>query len=74
MATGLRLTPDGRVLVDFGGRRLPISVAEYRANGYKPSLKTLTDKPPASPTANNGLASEVVGRPLKRTGRPPLRS
>ena len=46
MAIGLYLMPEGRVMVDYGTRKIPISPAEYRANGYKPSFKKLMEKPP----------------------------
>ncbi len=47
MAIGLYLTPDGMVMVDYGTRKIPISAAKYRANGYKPSLKKLMENPPS---------------------------
>ena len=45
-ATGLYVTQDGAVMVAYGGRKIPISCAQYRANGYKPSLEKLMEKPP----------------------------
>ena len=37
MAKGLYLMPDGQVLVEYGRRRrVPISPAQYKANGYSP--------------------------------------
>jgi hypothetical protein len=45
MAIGLYLTPDGMVMVEYGTRKMPISAGKYRANGYKPSLKKLMEKP-----------------------------
>jgi len=45
MATGLYLTPDGMVVVDYGKRKIPMSPAKYKANGYKPSYEKLMDKP-----------------------------
>jgi hypothetical protein len=41
VAKGLCLMRDGQVLVDYGKRRVPISSAQYRANGYKPSCDKL---------------------------------
>jgi hypothetical protein len=34
VAKGLYLIGDGYVVVDYGRRRVPISPAQYRANGY----------------------------------------
>ena len=48
MAKGLYLLRDGQVLVEYGKRRVPISVAQYRANGYRPSCDKLL--PEALPT------------------------
>jgi hypothetical protein len=28
--------PDGTVMVDYGRKKIPISLAQYRANGYRP--------------------------------------
>jgi hypothetical protein len=41
LAKGLYLTQDGRVLVDYGKLRVPISSAQYRANGYRPTYDKL---------------------------------
>lgn len=41
LATGLFLTHDGNVMVDYGKRKVPISAAQYKANGYKPRLGDL---------------------------------
>ena len=41
MAKGLYLMRDGQVLVDYGKRRVPISPAQYRANGYRPPYDEL---------------------------------
>jgi hypothetical protein len=51
MAVGLYLTPDGKVMVDYGARRLIITAAQYQANGYRPPLKKLT--PSAKPTSTS---------------------
>jgi hypothetical protein len=45
-ATGLYLTPDGQVVVEYGLRRVPMPPAQYRANGYKPALEKLAAQPP----------------------------
>jgi hypothetical protein len=41
MASGLYVTPDGEVMVAYGSRNIPISLAHYRANGYKPAVEKL---------------------------------
>ena len=35
MATGLYVTPGGVVMVAYGGRKIAIPCAQYKANGYK---------------------------------------
>jgi hypothetical protein len=63
MATGLYLTPDGMVVVDYGARKIPISPAQYRANGYKPSFEKLMDKPPGDDRTRVGPElTRLVGR------------
>ena len=47
MATGLYALPDGSVMVANGPRHIPISCAQYKANGYKPILEKLALKSPA---------------------------
>ncbi len=49
MAKGLYLMRDGQVLVEYGKRRVPISPAQYRANGYRPLCHKLP--PEALPNA-----------------------
>ena len=49
MAKGLYLMRDGQVLVEYGKRRVPISPAQYRANGYRPPCDRLP--PEALPKA-----------------------
>jgi hypothetical protein len=44
MATGQYVLQDGSVMVAYGPRNIPISGAQYKANGYKPSLKKLETK------------------------------
>ena len=41
MAKGLYLMRDGQALVEYGKRRVPISPAQYRANGYRPPCDKL---------------------------------
>ena len=47
MAKGLLLTSDGQVLVEYSKRRrVPISFAQYKANGYKPPCDKLPPEVP----------------------------
>jgi hypothetical protein len=62
MATGLHLTADGMVMVDYGARKLPISLAQYRANGYKPSFEKLMDKPPSDGSSQVGPELATRGK------------
>ena len=41
MATGLYVLQDSTVMVAYGTRKIRIPYAQYRANGYKPSLDKL---------------------------------
>jgi hypothetical protein len=41
MANGLYLMPDGMVMVNYGRKKIPISLAQYRANGYRPPFYKL---------------------------------
>ena len=47
MAFGLYVMQDGSVMVAYGQRHVPISCAQYKANGYKPPLEKLAVKSPA---------------------------
>jgi hypothetical protein len=51
MATGLYVTQNGSVMVSYGRKYIPISCAQYKANGYKPPLEKL----PAMPLDKPGL-------------------
>ena len=44
MATGLYMLQNGSVMVAYGARHIPISCAQYKANGYKPILERLAAK------------------------------
>jgi hypothetical protein len=39
MASGLYVMQDGSVMVAYGTRRIAISCAQYKANGYKPQFR-----------------------------------
>lgn len=45
MATGLYLLQDGTIMVAYGARKIPISPAQYKANGYRPPFEKLKVKP-----------------------------
>jgi len=54
VATGIYLMPDGSVMVAYGPRHIPISSAQYKANGYKPALEKLAaESARAKATARN---------------------
>ena len=57
MAKGLYLTRDGQVLVDYGKRRVTMSAAQYRANGYKPPCDKLPAE--AQPMARKEHAASL---------------
>jgi hypothetical protein len=46
MAKGLYLLRNGQVLVAYGARRVPIPLAQYRANGYRPRCDQLPAEAP----------------------------
>jgi hypothetical protein len=70
-AIGLYLTPDGRVVVEYGSRRIPMPLAEYRANGYKPALEKLAVKrPPAFKPQAAGRGVRAVGSGTGPFGSP----
>ena len=45
MASGLYVMQDGSVMVAYGTRRIAISCAQYKVNGYKPALEKLAKSP-----------------------------
>ncbi len=79
MAFGLYVMQDGSVMVAYGHRRIRISRAQYKANGYKPAFEKLAAKSldahkpqvfrePPSPGA--GLHTEAAQRFGLRAGAP----
>jgi hypothetical protein len=70
MANGLYLMPDGTVMVDYGRKKIPITLAKYRANGYRPPFYTLArdDKARTSAAGEAGLEDRLarVGRKSPR--------
>ncbi len=59
MATGLYGTPDGRVAVNYGTRKLFLPSSQYKANGYKPSFEKLLLRAAAT--------LEPIPRPSRQT-------
>jgi hypothetical protein len=53
---------NGQVLVEYGKRRVPISPAQYRANGYRP----LCDKLPPEALPNVVAEAEFAMTALTR--------
>ena len=51
MANGLYLMPDGMVMVNYGHKKVLISLAQYRANGYRPPFDRLVWEDKARPLA-----------------------
>jgi hypothetical protein len=47
VATGLYVVREGSVMVAYGTRHIAISYAQYKANGYKPTLEKLMIKSPS---------------------------
>ncbi len=45
MAIGLYLLQDGTIMVAYGARKIPLSPAQYKANGYRPPFEKLKVKP-----------------------------
>jgi hypothetical protein len=48
MAFGQYVMQNGLVMVSYGHTHIPISCAQYKANGYKPALEKLAVKSPAA--------------------------
>jgi hypothetical protein len=59
VAKGLYVMRDGQVLVDYGTRRVPISPAQYRANGYRPPSDKLPAETPRK--ASSALPTYLRG-------------
>jgi hypothetical protein len=73
MATGLYITQNGSVMVSYGPKHIPISCAQYKANGYKPPLDKLTAMPLNKPRTDPA-APLVDGAVGATTGRGSLKS
>jgi hypothetical protein len=63
MANGLYLMPDGTVMVDYGRKKIPIPLAQYKANGYRPPFDRLVREDKArSPAAYEAGVEERSAR------------
>ena len=62
MASGLYLMPDGMVMVNYGRKKIPISLAQYRANGYRPPFYRLAhdDKARSASAGEAGLEDRLA--------------
>jgi hypothetical protein len=75
MAIGLYITADGKIMVAYGTRQIPLSSAQYKANGYKPSFERLLVKSPGASVPNvsvlppRRLGTEVSSTLERRPGR-----
>jgi hypothetical protein len=61
VASGLYLMNNETIMVDYGTRKIPISRAQYRANGYKPAVENLIEGPQRS--GKSSAVPSVLGRP-----------
>ena len=61
MASGLYLMDDETIMGDYGNKKIPISRAQYRANGYKPAIAKLMKGP--SGRVSWRVASAHPGKP-----------
>jgi hypothetical protein len=68
MAKGVYRMPDGRVVVDYGWRRVPISRAQYRANGYHPPYDKLALEPPEGATRDRKLQANAAASAMPACG------
>ena len=64
MATGLYLLQDGTIMVAYGARKIRITPAQYKANGYRPSFEKLKAKPTAADKAQGQAESGARNRRL----------
>jgi hypothetical protein len=70
MANGLYLMPDGTVMVDYGRKKIPISLAQYRANGYRPPFYRLAhDDEARTPAAAEAGLEDRLTRAGRKSSR-----
>jgi len=70
MASGLYLVNDETVMVDYGTMKIPLSRAQYRANGYKPAIEKLMERPPRCGKSPGGLSASTATFAFTATARP----
>jgi hypothetical protein len=63
MASGLYVMQDGSIMVAYGTRRIAISCAQYKVNGYKPALEKLAKSPSGRISPQLGLNGASPRRP-----------
>ena len=61
MATGLYVTPDGKVAVDYGRRKIAIPISQYKANGYKPPCEKLLVRDTTGSRPRPGSTRQTTG-------------
>jgi hypothetical protein len=64
MATGLYLLQDGTIMVAYGARKIPLSPAQYKANGYRPPFEKLKAKATDADKAQRQVESARRARPF----------
>ena len=69
MANGLYLTPDGTVMVDCGRTKIPIPLAPYKANGYRPPFYTLARDNKARTSAGEAGLEDRLARVDRKSPR-----
>ena len=70
MANGLYLMPDGMVMVNYGRKKIPISLAQYRANGYRPPFYRLAhDDKARTPSGGEARLEDRLARSGEKVPR-----
>jgi hypothetical protein len=70
MANGLYLMLDGTVMVDYGRKKIPIPIAQYKANGYRPPFYALAhDDEARTPAADEAGLEDGLARAGRKSRR-----
>jgi hypothetical protein len=70
MANGLYLMPDGAIMVNYGRKKIPISLAQYKANGYRPPFYRLAhDDKARIPAAGEAGLQDLLARVGRKSPR-----
>ena len=72
MASGVYRTADGRVMVDYGKRRVPISCAQYKANGYRPPYEKLPAETPKEAKRDRKFTPKAAALATQEQGYDPV--